>query len=136
QARRGGPRRGYRTTGRGGCGKKCAAKASYRLKPAPNRGGGQVQRASLISVAPIAVAALLAGCGGSGKSTSTAASSHPASAPSQTPSGPAGTPAVASTAAVVLTSKPNKLGTILGAGPKRLTVYLYEADKASRSSSA
>jgi predicted lipoprotein with Yx(FWY)xxD motif len=41
---------------------------------------------------------------------------------------------VASTAAVLVTSKPNKLGTILGAGPKRLTVYLYEADKASSSS--
>jgi predicted lipoprotein with Yx(FWY)xxD motif len=35
---------------------------------------------------------------------------------------------------VLVTSKQHKLGTILGAGPKRLTVYLYEADKASTSS--
>jgi predicted lipoprotein with Yx(FWY)xxD motif len=36
---------------------------------------------------------------------------------------------------VVLTTKPaKKLGTILAAGPKRLTVYLFEADKIGSSS--
>lgn len=30
---------------------------------------------------------------------------------------------------MVVTTKHTKLGTILGAGPKRLTVYLFEADK-------
>jgi predicted lipoprotein with Yx(FWY)xxD motif len=35
---------------------------------------------------------------------------------------------------VAITTKHNKLGTILAAGPKRLTVYLFEADKGSRSS--
>jgi predicted lipoprotein with Yx(FWY)xxD motif len=35
---------------------------------------------------------------------------------------------------VVITTKQNKLGTILGAGPKRLTVYLFEGDKGSGSS--
>jgi predicted lipoprotein with Yx(FWY)xxD motif len=35
---------------------------------------------------------------------------------------------------VVITTKHSKLGTILAVGPKRLTVYLFEADKAPRSS--
>jgi predicted lipoprotein with Yx(FWY)xxD motif len=31
-------------------------------------------------------------------------------------------------------TKHNKLGTVLAAGPKRLTVYLFEADKGAKSS--
>lgn len=37
---------------------------------------------------------------------------------------------------MVLTTKHTKLGTILGAGPKRLTVYLFQADKGATSSCA
>jgi predicted lipoprotein with Yx(FWY)xxD motif len=37
---------------------------------------------------------------------------------------------------VVVTTKHTKLGTILGAGPKRLTVYLFEADTAGKSNCA
>jgi len=35
---------------------------------------------------------------------------------------------------VLVVGKSNKLGTVLGAGPKRLTVYLFEADRGSTSS--
>ena len=45
----------------------------------------------------------------------------------------ASTTGSASTAGVVVSTKQVKLGTILGAGPKMLTVYLFEADKGSTS---
>ena len=80
-----------------------------------------MKRPIATAVAGISVA-LLAGCGSSSKSSSTAASSPP------TTSTPSAAPAV------VITSKQTKLGTILGGGPKRLTVYLFEGDKGSSSS--
>jgi predicted lipoprotein with Yx(FWY)xxD motif len=93
-------------------------------------GGCQVKRTSLI-VMPI-LAALVAGCGSSSKSTSSAAST-----PAPTTSTPAATSSTptAGTAAVV-TTKHNKLGTIVAAGPKKLTVYLFQADTASKSACA
>jgi predicted lipoprotein with Yx(FWY)xxD motif len=77
---------------------------------------------------------LAAGCGSSTKSASTTAGSR-TSAPAQ--SYPASSTQGASSSAgtaVTVSTKPNKLGLILAAGPKRLTVYLFEADKGAASS--
>jgi predicted lipoprotein with Yx(FWY)xxD motif len=72
----------------------------------------------------VAAALLIAGCGSSSSSSSTgsqsAAGSNPASAPAS--------------GSVVLSTKSNKLGTILAAGSRKMTVYLFEADKGTSSS--
>jgi predicted lipoprotein with Yx(FWY)xxD motif len=82
----------------------------------------------------------LAACGGSSSSSnaasgqsssSTAQSSAPAGA---SPYGASASSSSATTAkSVVITTKHSKLGTILAVGPKRLTVYLFEADKGPQS---
>ena len=81
--------------------------------------------------------AVLAGCGSSSNSSSTSNGS------AATPTQAAATPSTASNAAattsasgagVVITVKHGKPGTILAAGPKRMTVYLFEGDKGSTSS--
>lgn len=77
-----------------------------------------------------AAVVLLAGCGSSSSSSSTAASA-PASTPTQSTTASTSTTA-ASTAELVQT-KHSKLGTILAAGPKKLTVYLFEADTGTAS---
>ena len=86
---------------------------------------------ALAATATVA-AALLAGCGSSGSSSSSStAASTPASTPAQS------TAATTSTAAampgVAIATKTSKHGTILAAGPKHLTVYLFEADKGTSS---
>jgi predicted lipoprotein with Yx(FWY)xxD motif len=81
--------------------------------------------ARVLPLAPILAVGILAGCGSS-KGT-TAAVKAQTSSSARVPAGSTTTTA----AAVVVTSKSSKLGTILGAGPKRLTVYLFEGDKAS-----
>jgi predicted lipoprotein with Yx(FWY)xxD motif len=89
-----------------------------------------------------ALAALIAGCGSSNKSsattTGTSTSATPASSTSER--GPYGAGSTTSSnasasgsPAVVVSTKHAKLGTILTAGPKRRTVYLFEADKGSTS---
>jgi len=97
------------------------------------------------------LAVALAGCGSSSSSSSAVTSSAAASnttsstatsAPAA--SGPYGATSSASSAAtstqasgghaVVLTTKHASMGTVLAAGPKRLTVYLFEADKGASSS--
>jgi predicted lipoprotein with Yx(FWY)xxD motif len=85
--------------------------------------------------AAAAVAALLAGCGsaGSSSSSSTAASAPATSASTQSTTASASTTAAAGPATAVA-GKHAKLGTILAAGPKRLTVYMFEADKGTSSS--
>jgi predicted lipoprotein with Yx(FWY)xxD motif len=89
-----------------------------------------VRRALLGVPIVIAFGLLAAACGSSSSSSS-------ASAPS-TGSAAATTPATTSNAssgtAVKLTTKHSKFGTILAAGPKQMTVYLFEGDKASKSS--
>jgi predicted lipoprotein with Yx(FWY)xxD motif len=86
-------------------------------------------------VCAAAALALLAGCGSSSYSASS--SSSPAATP--TTSTPTSSTAAASTSpasasnAVVVTTKHAKMGTILAAGPKKLTVYLWEADKGATS---
>jgi predicted lipoprotein with Yx(FWY)xxD motif len=80
--------------------------------------------------------ALLAGCGSSSSSSSSssgAASSSSASAPATTTT-TAGASSSSTAVPVVISTKHNKLGTILAAGKKRMTVYLFEADKGSHSS--
>jgi predicted lipoprotein with Yx(FWY)xxD motif len=91
-------------------------------------------------IAPIAVTALLiAGCGSSSSSSSTpGTTSAPASATTEatgstsTASTPTTTSAGSGSAAVIGTKKA-KLGTILYAGSKQLTVYVWDGDKSSKS---
>jgi predicted lipoprotein with Yx(FWY)xxD motif len=73
---------------------------------------------------------LLAGCGSSSSST-TPSASVPAAASPTTAS--AQTTPASNASALTVTTKHSKLGTILAAGPKKLTVYLFEADKGSQS---
>jgi predicted lipoprotein with Yx(FWY)xxD motif len=95
-----------------------------------------MERYRSLPVAAILVAGLLAGCGSSSKGTSTTATPKPASAPTQSSYAPSATTAATGAAgsATVITAKSSKVGTILAAGPKRLTVYMFEADKGSTSS--
>lgn len=91
-------------------------------------------RRSLALGAAAAVVALLAGCGSSSSSSSSTAASTPA-ATASTPSTAASTSTTAATGpGVAVESKHAKLGTILAAGPKKLTVYMFEADKGTTSS--
>jgi predicted lipoprotein with Yx(FWY)xxD motif len=68
------------------------------------------------------VVLVAAGCASSSSNTTKTAASAPAQAPSSTSSVP-----VAS-GGVTVSTKHGKLGTILAAGPKRMTVYLFEGD--------
>lgn len=83
--------------------------------------------------AAAALIALLAGCGSSSSSSS---SSTAASTPATTQSTAASTPSTTASGGpgVAVVSKHGKLGTILAAGPKKLTVYLFEKDKGTTSS--
>jgi predicted lipoprotein with Yx(FWY)xxD motif len=94
-------------------------------------------RRSLALGAAAVLAALLAGCGSSSSSSgsSTAASTPAATATASTQSTAASTSTTAATGpGVAVESKHAKLGTILAAGPKKLTVYMFEADKGTTSS--
>jgi predicted lipoprotein with Yx(FWY)xxD motif len=85
-------------------------------------------RASIAVLATIALA-LLAGCGGSSKSSSSSANVPATSTPEHTTSTATATSSSPGSAAgVLVTTKHNKLGTVLAAGPKKMTVYLFEAD--------
>ncbi len=89
-------------------------------------------------LAVLGAAALLAtGCGSSKSSSSTtSASGYPAESEKSTSTAAATTPATTAAAGgVVVTVKhASKLGTILAAGPKKLTVYMFEGDKGASSS--
>src|SRR5262245_46826292 len=75
------------------------------------------------------VALLAAGCGSSSKTTTTRAAAT--RSPNAATTTATSTSAAATGVAVV--SKHGKPGVILAAGPKKLTVYLFEGDKASSS---
>jgi predicted lipoprotein with Yx(FWY)xxD motif len=77
-----------------------------------------------------AIALVAAGCGSSASTTTSATSSTPAAA-ATTQSTAAGSTTAAG--AIVVSTKHNKLGTVLAAGPKRLTVYMFEGDHGSTS---
>ncbi len=87
-----------------------------------------------LGVAATGVALLIAGCGGSGTTTSTTAPSAAATNAAQTEAATTSTTAAPTTPGVVVVTKHGKLGTILAAGGKRLTVYLFEGDKGTTSS--
>jgi predicted lipoprotein with Yx(FWY)xxD motif len=91
-------------------------------------------RRSLALGAAAALAALLAGCGSSSSSSSTAASTPASTASTPSTSASTGTTAAAAGPGVAVETKHAKLGTILAAGPKKLTVYMFEADKGPTSS--
>lgn len=79
-----------------------------------------------------AAVALAAGCG----SSSSTAGTTSASAPTATTTPAASTSATgasSSAGGVMVSVKQSKDGTILAAGPKHLTVYLFEADKGGQS---
>jgi predicted lipoprotein with Yx(FWY)xxD motif len=90
-----------------------------------------VRRASIVVVVAVAIA-VLAGCGSS-SSTSTSTSASSASTPAATSTSAATSSTPATKPVALLTTKHTKLGTVLGAGPKKLTVYLFAADTASKS---
>jgi predicted lipoprotein with Yx(FWY)xxD motif len=94
-------------------------------------------------VSPLVLGVLLAaGCGSSSSGTSSQSSSTPAASAtsSSTSSGGYGYTRSSGSStgmpvhAVVVITKHEKLGTVLAAGPKHLTVYLFEADKGLHSS--
>jgi predicted lipoprotein with Yx(FWY)xxD motif len=99
-------------------------------------------RKTYVPALAAALAAVIAGCGSSSKSASSSTqSTTAAAAPAANTSPPkpygagAGTSAASTGgSAVVVSTKHNKTGTILAAGPKHLTVYLFEADKGPMSS--
>jgi predicted lipoprotein with Yx(FWY)xxD motif len=76
---------------------------------------------------------VLAGCGSSKPSTSSSPVAATTASPASTT--PATTTAAASSsgAGEMILTKHAKVGTILAAGPKKLTVYEFEADKGAQS---
>ncbi len=83
-----------------------------------------------------ASALLAAGCGSSKSSSSTsAASAYPTESEKTTTAAASTTPATtpASSGVAVTVKHASKLGTVLAAGPKKLTVYMFEGDKGAAS---
>jgi predicted lipoprotein with Yx(FWY)xxD motif len=88
-----------------------------------------------LGAAATAVVVLLAGCGSSSNSSSSSsAASTPSTAAPSTPAPATTTATSTATGGELISSKRDKLGTILAAGPKKLTVYLFEGDKGAASS--
>jgi predicted lipoprotein with Yx(FWY)xxD motif len=84
---------------------------------------------------------IVAGCGSSGSgSTKATATAATGSAAQTTPGYAAATSTSgaksAAAGAVLVSTKQNKLGTILAAGPKQMTVYMFEGDKGAQSACA
>lgn len=100
---------------------------------------------SLFAAMALAVVSIAAaGCGGSSKSASNAGGYAPvgtsstqsaaaSSAASASTTSASTTPAGSTATAVVVSTKHDKLGTILSAGSKHLTVYMFEGDKGTSS---
>jgi predicted lipoprotein with Yx(FWY)xxD motif len=94
-----------------------------------------MKRLLIGAAAPMLITALLlAGCGSSSPNSSSSTAS-PAS-PSQTSAsqGHSSTATTNTSEPVTVTTKHEKFGTVLAAGSKHLTVYLFEADKGGRPS--
>jgi predicted lipoprotein with Yx(FWY)xxD motif len=97
-----------------------------------------VRHAFALGAATSAVAVIVAGCGSSGssstRSTATAAASSAAqTSPAYAAATPASTPKSGAAGAVLISTKHDKLGTILAAGPKQMTVYMFEGDQGAQS---
>ncbi len=73
---------------------------------------------------------LAAACG----SSSSSSSSGSAAGTGSTAASTSASAASSGGSAIKVSTKHGKLGTILAAGPKQLTVYMFEADKGSKSS--
>ena len=86
-------------------------------------------RIRFISPLVLLAAAVVAGCGSSSKTTSAAVTSTPTATSSVTASATSTSSAPGATAVVLTTKHDRKLGTILAAGHKKMTVYLFEADR-------
>lgn len=105
----------------------------------------KISNTGLIAVLGASVL-LAAGCGSSSKSSSTSstASVYPTSETSSTAAattaaattGATTTPLASGAGVVVAVKHSGKLGTILAAGSKKLTVYMFEGDKGATSSCA
>jgi predicted lipoprotein with Yx(FWY)xxD motif len=88
-----------------------------------------VKQASCRLVALIATGVVVAACGSSSSTKSVPAAAAPA-----TPSTGTSTMGTSASGATTLQAKKQgKLGTILAAGPKKLTVYLFEGDSGTTS---
>lgn len=77
--------------------------------------------------------ALLAGCGSSSSSSRSSSAAATTPATTQSTAASTSTTAAATGSGVSVDTKQAKLGTILAAGPKKLTVYLFEKDKGTTS---
>jgi predicted lipoprotein with Yx(FWY)xxD motif len=97
-----------------------------------------VRRTLALGATATAAVALLAGCGSSSSSSSSSsAAATPSTAAQSTPATTTTAPtttAATATGGELISSKHAKVGAILAAGPKRLTVYMFEADKGAASS--
>jgi predicted lipoprotein with Yx(FWY)xxD motif len=80
-----------------------------------------------------ATVAVLAGCGSSSSTTSSSASAPAAAATTAATTTSTAATAASSGSGELIATKHSKLGTILAAGPKKMTVYLFEADKSGKS---
>jgi predicted lipoprotein with Yx(FWY)xxD motif len=89
-----------------------------------------VKTSTVLAAGSLALASALAGCGSSKSSSSAAA---PAPAATTSSSAASGSPTTGKPVALI-TTKHAKLGAVLAYGSKKLTVYLFEADKGSGSS--
>jgi predicted lipoprotein with Yx(FWY)xxD motif len=87
-----------------------------------------MRKLSVLAIAPIALTLMLTACGSTSNKTTSAASPQPQSSSSSNAASPSPT-----TAALISTKHANKLGTILAVGHKKMTVYLFEADKTGAS---
>ena len=86
-------------------------------------------RIRFISPLVLLAAAVVAGCGSSSsKTTPAAATSTPTATSATTAAATSSSTAPSATAVVLTTKHDRKLGTILAAGHKKMTVYLFEAD--------
>jgi predicted lipoprotein with Yx(FWY)xxD motif len=88
------------------------------------------------TIAVLGTSALLAaGCGSSKSSSSNSAASTP-STTAQSSSSAAATSSGSGTGTMITVKRAAKLGTVLAAGPQKMTVYLFEGDRGTSSSCA
>jgi predicted lipoprotein with Yx(FWY)xxD motif len=92
-----------------------------------------LQARRLIAASPLLLTLIVAGCGSSSKTPTSPPAASAKAASSSGGSGSSGSSSTSS-AALITTKQSKKLGTILAYGPKKLTVYLFEADRGTTSS--
>ncbi len=85
------------------------------------------------AVAAILAAGLVAGCGSSSKTTGSKRTTGAQAAAATVPSSSTAAAASGAAPAALVTTKQDKLGTVLASGPKHMTVYLFEGDSGSHS---